>query len=181
MQILEYPSVIEEFFTLHDFTFVEDKPAESLAIVALGSNLGNSQQVLKQAIERLQEFSEEPLRKSSLIETIPVDCPPGSPNFVNAVVGFVPHANETPESLHTKLQTLEKEFGRQPKKVLNEARPLDLDLIAFGNEVRATSELILPHPRAHLRRFVLLPLAEIAPHLILPRQSKTVKQLLADL
>ncbi len=130
---------------------------------------------------QLQNFSEEPILKSSLWETLPVDCPPDSPKFVNAVVGFVPQKNETPESLLVKLQSLEKEFGRVPKKILNEARPLDLDLIAFGNEIRNSSELILPHPRAHERRFVLQPLSEIAPDLILPGQAKTISQLLAGL
>src|SRR5579862_9954021 len=79
------------------------------------------------------------------------------------------------------LQTLEKEFGRMPRKVLNEARPLDLDLIAFSNEMRATPELTLPHPRAHLRRFVLEPLAEIAPDLVLPGQRRAVAELLREL
>ena len=110
-----------------------------------------------------------------------MDCPPGSPKFLNAVVGLVPRKEETPESLLKKLRELEKEFGRQPKKVLNEPRPLDLDLIAFGNQVRNSPELILPHPRAHLRRFVLQPLSELAPELILPGQTKTVSQLLAEL
>jgi 2-amino-4-hydroxy-6-hydroxymethyldihydropteridine diphosphokinase len=76
---------------------------------------------------------------------------------------------------------LEKEFGRTPKKVLNEPRPLDLDLIMFGNEIRAAPELTLPHPRAHLRRFVLEPLAELAPDLLLPGQQKTVRALLSEL
>jgi len=67
-----------------------------------------------------------------------------------------------------KLRALEKEFGRTSKKVLNEPRSLDLDLIAFGTETRNSPELILPHPRAHLRRFVLQPLGEIAPDFILP-------------
>jgi 2-amino-4-hydroxy-6-hydroxymethyldihydropteridine diphosphokinase len=64
---------------------------------------------------------------------------------------------------------------------MNEPRPLDLDLIAFGTETRNSTELILPHPRAHLRRFVLQPLGEIAPDLILPGQSQTISQLLAEL
>lgn len=132
-------------------------------------------------MKRLQELSDQPLDKSSLFETAPVDCPPGSPNFVNAVVGMVPRQGETPESLLRKLQGLEKELGRVPKKVLNEARPLDLDLIAFGKERRASPELALPHPRAHLRRFVLEPLAEIAPKLVLPGQGKTVAELLGQL
>jgi 2-amino-4-hydroxy-6-hydroxymethyldihydropteridine diphosphokinase len=151
------------------------------AYIALGSNLGDSRRVILRAMERLQGFSDEPLTRSSLFATTPVDCPPGSPDFVNAAVGLVPRSGETPESLLKKLQELEKEFGRTPKKVLNEARPLDLDLIAFGNETRATSELTLPHPHAHLRRFVLQPLAEIAPDLILPGQGKAVAKLLQGL
>ncbi len=151
------------------------------AYIALGSNLGDSRSVLLRAMEQLQEFSNAPLVKSSLFETTPVDCPPGSPAFVNAVVAMTPKAGETPESLLAKLQKLEKEFGRTPKKILNEPRPLDLDLIAFGNETRATPELMLPHPRAHVRRFVLEPLAEIAPDLILRGQGGAVADLLKQL
>ena len=134
-----------------------------------------------EAMARLQNFSDQPILKSSLWQTSPVNCPPGSPMFVNAVVGVVPRKDEKPESLLDKLQSLQKEFGRQPKKVLNEPRPLDLDLIAFGDKVRNTPDLILPHPRAHFRRFVLQPLSEIAPDFILPGQCKTVVQLLAEL
>jgi 2-amino-4-hydroxy-6-hydroxymethyldihydropteridine diphosphokinase len=76
---------------------------------------------------------------------------------------------------------MEKMFGRQPKRILNEPRPLDLDLITFGTATRNTPALILPHPRAHQRRFVLQPLAEIAPDLILAGQTKTVAALLAAL
>ena len=130
---------------------------------------------------RLQNFSDQPILKSSLWRTTPVNCPPNSPLFVNAAVGFTPQKNETPESLLQKLRALEKEFGRPPKMVLNEPRPLDLDLIAFGVETRNSPGLILPHPRAHLRRFVLQPLNEIAPDLILPGKSKTISQLLAGL
>lgn len=101
--------------------------------------------------------------------------------FVNAVVGLQPRPDEAPESLLEQLQAIEKEFGRRPKKVLNEARPLDLDLIAFGQATRDTQQLALPHPRAHQRRFVLQPMSEIAPDFILPGQSKTVAQLLEEL
>jgi len=152
-----------------------------IAYIALGSNLGDSRQMISRAMGRLQEFSDVLLLKSSLVETAPVDCPPGSPNFVNAVVGLVPHSSETPESLLAKLRELEKEFGRTPKKVMNEPRPLDLDLISFGHETRNAEQLILPHPRAHLRRFVLQPLSEIAPDFVLPGQTKSVAKLLAEL
>jgi 2-amino-4-hydroxy-6-hydroxymethyldihydropteridine diphosphokinase len=150
----------------------------TLAIVALGSNLGDSGKIIVDAMERLQALSDKPLLKSSLWETSPVNCPPGSPKFVNAVVGLVPRENETPESLLKKLKELEKEFGRTPKKILNEARLLDLDLIAFGQEIRKSPDLILPHPRAHLRKFVLEPLNEIAPDFVLAGQRKMVSELL---
>ena len=159
----------------------EGSAAPPTAFIALGSNLGDSRQILLAAFEKLQALSDFPLQRSSLWETTPVDCPPGSPAFINAIAGVRPRAGETPESLLEKLQALEKSFGRQPKKVINEARPLDLDLIAFGREMRATSGLNLPHPRAHERRFVLAPLAEIAPELVLPGQRVSISQLLDDL
>ena len=150
-------------------------------LVALGSNLGDSAALLRRAMDRLESLSVVPVRRSSVWTSTPVDCPPGSPVFVNAVVALEPRPGETPESLLAALKDLESEAGRVPKKVLNEARPLDLDLIAWGGEVRGTPALALPHPRAHLRRFVLQPLAELAPDLVLPGQSRTVAGLLAGL
>ncbi|HEY9509711.1 MAG TPA: 2-amino-4-hydroxy-6-hydroxymethyldihydropteridine diphosphokinase [Verrucomicrobiae bacterium] len=154
---------------------------QPVAFIALGSNIGDSESILRAAFAELQKLSVAPLIKSSLWQTTPVDCPPGSPLFLNAVVAFTPHSAETPEMLLEKLQCLEKEFGRRPKKILNEPRPLDLDLIAFGTEARSTPALTLPHPRAHLRKFVLQPLSEIAPELILSGQTKTVSELLLGL
>ena len=113
-------------------------------MVALGSNLGDSRRVVLDVMARLQNFSDRPILKSSLWRTSPVNCPPDSPLFVNAVVGLSARAGETPESLLEKLRKLEKEFGRQPRRILNEPRPLDLDLIAFGTETRRTPDLILP-------------------------------------
>lgn len=143
--------------------------------------MGESADILRCAVERLQSCSREPILRSSLWRTSPVDCPPDSRSFLNAAVGFTPLVGETPETLLQKLKALEIEFGRQPKMILNEARPLDLDLIAFGKKTCSTSELILPHPRAHLRRFVLEPLKEIAPDLVLPGQTRSVSQLLPEL
>jgi 2-amino-4-hydroxy-6-hydroxymethyldihydropteridine diphosphokinase len=143
--------------------------------------MGDCRESVLRGMQRLEGLSDRPLLRSSLWQTTPVDCPPESPPFVNAVVGLVPRGGETPESLLVKLQALEKESGRQPRKVRNEPRPLDLDLIAFGTETRASRELTLPHPRAHERRFVLQPLSEIAPDLVLAGQSLSVAQLLERL
>lgn len=151
---------------------------EILAVVALGSNLGNSNEILLAALAALRLLGGAGFRESSFHRTAPVDCPPGSPDFLNAVAIFHPRAGETPESLLKKLQHLERAHGRVPKKVVNEARPLDLDLIAFGMERRNTPDFVLPHPRAAQRRFVLEPLAEIAPGLILPGQVRTIVELL---
>jgi len=150
-----------------------------MAVVALGSNLGDSPAMVREAMERLCGLSHSRFLSSSLWQSSPVNCPPGSPPFINAVVAFTPAPDETPESLLDQLQSIETEFGRRPKTVLNEPRPLDLDLIAFGSEVRSTPQLTLPHPRAHLRRFVLEPLNEIAPALVLPGQIQSVSELLA--
>src|SRR5439155_20940330 len=114
------------------------EPVPNDAFIALGSNMGDSPRLIRQAIERPQDLSDQPLLKSALWQTTPIDCPPGSPPFLNAVVGLEPRAEATPESLLEKLQALEREFGRQPKRMLNEPRPLDLDLIAFGSETRTT-------------------------------------------
>ena len=152
-----------------------------IAFVALGSNLGNSREILLRAMDRLEKFSGRRLHRSSLWETEPIDCPLGAAPFINAMVGLTPLPGETPESLLQKLKAVEVEFGRAPKKVPNESRPLDLDLIAFGNETRAGPSLTLPHPRAHERRFVLAPWNEIAPDYVMPGQKSSVHELLAAL
>src|SRR6266404_6320964 len=95
-----------------------------LAVIALGSNLGDSRQNILAAMERLQALAGGQMLRSSLWQTTPIDCPPGSPIFVNAVVAFEPKPGETPESLLLKLKSLEQEFGRQPKTIHNEPRPL---------------------------------------------------------
>lgn len=151
------------------------------AFVALGSNLGRSVPTLREAMARLAAFSADRLVCSSLWRSAPVDCPLDSPDFINAVVALTPLSRFTPETLLDELQAMEREFGRRPKKIFNEARPLDLDLIAWGGEVRNTPMLTLPHPRAHLRRFVLQPLSELSPSLLLPGQTQTVAELLASL
>ena len=139
--------------------------------------MGDSTQLVRQAMDRLKNFSDTAILKSSLWKTSPVNCPPDSPDFINAVVGLLPRAHESPEELLRQLKEMEKEFGRRPKRRMNEPRPLDLDLIVFGRQIRNSPQLILPHPRAIQRKFVLLPLREVAPHLMLPGQQETVARL----
>ncbi len=160
---------------------MELAPQSTLAFVALGSNLGKPRENVLRAFDLLQSLSDLPLLRSSLRESAPVDCPPGSPPFINAAAGLAPRPGETPRSLLAKLQALEKEMGRAPKKIPNEPRVIDLDLIAFGREIIAAPDLVLPHPRARLRRFVLQPVHDIAPGFILPGQAKTVSELLTEL
>jgi 2-amino-4-hydroxy-6-hydroxymethyldihydropteridine diphosphokinase len=136
------------------------------AFVGLGANLpfGASSPVdtLNEVLPELARLSDGPLLVSRYFESEPKDCPPGSPRYVNAVAGLVPEPDESPESLLAKLQDLENRFGRFRSGMVNESRTLDLDLLAFGNEIRNTTTLALPHPRAHFRRFVLTPWCEIA-------------------
>jgi 2-amino-4-hydroxy-6-hydroxymethyldihydropteridine diphosphokinase len=155
--------------------------APELAFVALGSNLGDSARIIARAFGELQKLSVQPLLQSSLWRSTPLDCPPGSPLFVNAVAGLAPLPEETPVTLLAKLRALEQAFGRLPKKIHNESRLLDLDLIAFGRQTADSAELTLPHPRAHLRAFVLQPLCEIAPDWIPPGRTETAAELLRGL
>lgn len=151
------------------------------AVIALGSNQGDSPALLQRAIQCLQELSNEPLRASSFYRTAPMDCPAGSPDFVNAVALLVPQPHETPVSLLQHLHEIEANFGRERGGTRNAPRPLDLDLISFGEARIETEALTLPHPRAHLRRFVLEPLVELAPDLKLPGFDQTVSKQLAGL
>lgn len=155
--------------------------ANRWVVVALGSNLGDPVTSLQAACDQLAALCTRPMLRSSFWRTAPVDCPPGSPDFVNAVVAWEAAPDQTPESLLTSLQVIEHQFGRQRKGVVNEARTLDLDLIMFGRERRATPKLSLPHPRAHLRRFVLEPLVEILPDCRAPGWAASALELLSRL
>ncbi|WP_242529341.1 2-amino-4-hydroxy-6-hydroxymethyldihydropteridine diphosphokinase [Methylacidimicrobium sp. B4] len=115
--------------------------------------------------------------RSSVWKSDPVDCPPGSREFLNAVVEI--DWDGPPEDLLASLLTFEGRVGRPPARTRqrNAPRPLDLDLLYCGTLVRNTPELTLPHPRLACRSFVLGPLAEIAPQLHLPGFSCTVQEL----
>lgn len=152
-----------------------------VALVALGSNLGNPHAAIIRALTQLRSMGPDGFRASSLWLTTPVDCPPDSPSFVNAAAVFRPVGIRQPEDMLWRLKDMEAAFGRGAKTRVNEPRPLDLDLIGFGTEVRVSPGLTLPHPRAHTRGFVLAPICELLPGLQLPGWGANAKDLLAGL
>jgi 2-amino-4-hydroxy-6-hydroxymethyldihydropteridine diphosphokinase len=148
--------------------------------IALGSNLGNRSEELNRGIEFLRTLSaNRKVRESARLETTPVDCPTDSPPFLNSVAEIhVDTMDFPPLNLFGCLEDFEIERGRSPIRDVNSPRPLDLDIIYYGAVKFDDMGLIIPHPRAHKRRFVLEPLAQLRPDLILPGQTKTVQQLL---
>src|SRR5688572_17171637 len=145
---------------------MSNKGSAADAFIALGANLsgpgGNPQTTLKSAITALALLSREAMQVSPFYRSDPKDCPPDSPQYINAVARLVPLQDETPLSLLKKLQDIEQRFGRIRSGRRNEARTLDLDLLSFGEEQIVTDVLVLPHPRAHERRFVLEPWITLA-------------------
>ena len=140
--------------------------------IALGSNLGNKAAHLDWAVSRLRDFIGG-LEVSSYIETAPVDVA-DQPDFLNAAV--VGHTDLSPRALLEALLALEAERGRVREKA-GEPRPLDLDLILYGNMVIDEPGLAVPHPRFRERAFVLGPLTEIAPSMSDPVSGKTLAEL----
>ena len=150
-------------------------------LISIGANLGNPEEKVRQAIQELCALSHRDPQYSSLWRTAPVQCPDGSPNYINAAVSITVQEDIQPESFFERLLELEAKLGRTRSGVVNEARVIDLDLICFGRVIRHDEKLTLPHPRAHLRSFVLAPLAEIEPDFLFPGLEKTVEQLLESL
>ena len=136
------------------------------AYVALGANLGNPQEALQAALEDLRQTAGVGVTAvSSFYRTAPVES--SGPDYVNAVAE-VATTLAASELLHV-LQRIENAHGRvRPVGVVNAPRTLDLDLLLFGKDTVATPELAVPHPRMHLRAFVLVPLLEIAPDAVIP-------------
>lgn len=149
--------------------------------IALGSNLGNSEAEIRRACDFLQTIACPPITRSSLWRSEPRDCPPGSPVFVNAVIGLELSAELSPVRLLDLLQNYEIRSGRPREHGHNLPRIIDLDIIYCRNEQSRSPRLTLPHPRAEERLFVMAPLAEIAPNLRLTPGSETAGQIAARL
>jgi 2-amino-4-hydroxy-6-hydroxymethyldihydropteridine diphosphokinase len=149
------------------------------ACVGLGSNLGDRRAILASAVDALAAAPGVSVRSVSLaIETAPVGGPSGQGPFLNAAA--VLDTSLAPEDLLSVLRAVERDAGRV-RRVRWGERTLDLDLLLFGPLVCDTPELSVPHPRMGVRRFVLGPLAEIAPHAIDPMTGLTIERLRANL
>ena len=149
---------------------------EKQFIIALGSNLGTPENNLLQAIKRLQMDLDQNLRHSSLWLSEPQGPMKDAGTFLNAVV--VGQTNLDAHELLTLTQAIEVEMGRPPDHRSHESRTIDLDIIALADLVLDEPKLCIPHRHAHERLFVLQPLAELLPELVLPGQKLNILQLI---
>ena len=149
--------------------------------IALGSNLGDRLANLESARKALREIATPgaPFLQAANYQTEPLLCPPGSPFFYNSVVEIDYEGDAF--ALLELTQAIEKKLGRVGVHERNAPRVIDVDLLYFGNQIVDTESLILPHPRIAERRFVLQPLADIRPELILPGRTMSIRELLDSL
>jgi len=153
-------------------------PETALVYLSLGSNLGDRAANLDHAIAALAGAQLRVLRRSFIYETEPVDVV-DQPWFLNLVVeAESPLAPLAPLTLLRELQAIERRMGRE-RTTPRGPRVIDLDILLYGAHVIASPELEIPHPRMASRRFVLVPLAELAPKLRHPSRGATILELLA--
>ena len=147
------------------------------AIIALGSNLGDPEENIHLAAYHLQSLSDKPLESSSIWQTAPVGFEDCVSEFCNAVV--IIETDLDAEVLLDNLQLIERGMGRsQNEGDQHSSRTIDLDIIDFGGRHFVSKTLRLPHPRAHLRRFVLRPLLEVAPEFRFVNHSESLEELI---
>jgi 2-amino-4-hydroxy-6-hydroxymethyldihydropteridine diphosphokinase len=148
--------------------------------VAAGSNIGDRLENLHAARKAVISLTniKPPTLSSAIYETEPVGCEPGAGKFLNAVVEF--EYDGDPARLLEQLIQIEEALGRKRDHRQNVSRTIDVDLLYCGDKQVNNERLQLPHPRLHLREFVLRPLADIHPDLILPGQTKSIRELLVE-
>ena len=147
-----------------------------IVYLGLGSNLGDRNANLADAITRLACDSLRILRTSSIWETAPRDVL-DQPWFLNQVVEA--ESDLLPRQLFQRIQRIEREMGRQ-RRMPKGPRLIDIDILLYGNAIVKSEDLEIPHPRMADRRFVMAPLAELAPDLRHPVSRRTVRELLAE-
>jgi 2-amino-4-hydroxy-6-hydroxymethyldihydropteridine diphosphokinase len=149
---------------------------EKVVYLSLGSNMGDRALNLQAAIERIGALGEV-TAKSSLYETEPVEVT-GHPWYLNCAVAL--KTSKMPKQLIKSLLAIEQDMGRR-RSGEKTPRKIDIDILLFGSSVIDTKDITVPHPEMHRRRFVLEPLAEIAPDLRHPVFRNTIRELLAAL
>ena len=149
--------------------------------IALGSNLGDRAANLRAAMDSLKTIatSGEAFLCAKIYQTEPRFCPPGSPEFLNTVVEIA--FDGSAADLLEQTQAMEIRLGRIRGTERNAPRVIDIDLLYFGNETIDHPKLTHPHPRIGERRFVLQPLADIRPEMILPGETRSIAQMLEQL
>lgn len=150
-----------------------ESPQEHSVYLALGSNLGDRQALLKEALVRLRAVVDIQ-QVSTVYETAPVGYL-DQPRFFNIVCRGC--TGLAPQELLQWAKTIERQLGRQ-ETIRNGPRPIDIDILFYDTLIYTDENLIIPHPRMHERAFVLVPLVEIAPELQDPRSGKTAQELL---
>ena len=148
------------------------------AYVSLGSNLGDRAGYLLLAVRGMLAAGLDVIRLSSIYETQPVEYH-DQPNFLNMVAELRGSTLPTPEQTLSRMLRVEYALGRIRSIPLG-PRTVDLDLLIYKDETRDTDFLMLPHPRLHLRRFVLTPLNELVPELVHPVLDRSINELLAE-
>jgi 2-amino-4-hydroxy-6-hydroxymethyldihydropteridine diphosphokinase len=148
------------------------------AYVGLGSNLGDRAGNLLHGVRGMLSAGLSVARLSSVYETEPVGVGDEQPAYLNMVAELSGASLPAPEHLLARLLRVEYALGRRRERP-RAARTIDLDLLLYGDATSETAFLRLPHPRLHLRRFVLAPLAELAPDTLHPLLRKTFAELLA--
>jgi 2-amino-4-hydroxy-6-hydroxymethyldihydropteridine diphosphokinase len=144
----------------------------NLVYLSLGSNVGDREAQLREALTRLNAAGRV-VAVSSFYETEPVEFTE-QPWFLNCAVAL--ETGKTPQQLMAAILGIEQEMGR--RRVQNKGpRSIDIDILLFGDTIMDSHELTIPHPAMHQRRFVLEPLAEIAPEMMHPVFKKTIREL----
>lgn len=145
--------------------------------IGLGSNLGNRLENIRKAIELMKEQGIEIVKESSIYETEPMGYKEQG-WFLNSVVKG--KTELSPKTLWKRLEKIEKLMGRE-REIKWGPRIIDLDILFYGDKILNGKELQIPHSELHKRRFVLVPLEEIAPELVHPVLNKSIRELLGEL
>ena len=151
----------------------------SRVFIGVGSNEGDRLQHISNAVKALGATAGVAVTQmATIIETEPIGGPPQGP-YLNTVVEL--ETAVSPADLLKTLKAIEQRLGRKPSAERWGPRPIDLDLLLYDDRVIETSDLTVPHPRLHERRFVLEPLAQLAPQVIHPLVNQTIGELLTTL